>query len=240
MTEKRDVGIIVPSYDGYADVWPIAADLFTRFWADREWPMYWMTNTKPVPEIATAIVRPRVGRDEWGFDIAAAVESISEPLILFWLEEIFPLSKVPNDLFIEAAEILRSHGDVGIIQLTRYYYSPETPTLGNFGDYPSGKPGFSSCMPALFRKDVLLHLLRTLPKSNDFEQQSYLVMSRDLPKVRCLASCLPTFRLCDNPVIGERWCECVVPHFKELGLTYDLSSRELHDNKCLHMDGIPA
>ena len=236
----NDVGVIVPSFDGYADVWPITADLFARFWPDRQWPMYWMTNGERVPSIAAPILRPRVGRDEWGPDIAEAVESIPEPLIVFWLEEIFPLSKVPNDLFLEAAEILRTTPDVGLVQLTRYYYSPETPTLGDFADYPAGKPGFSSAMPALFRKEVLLHLLRTLPKSNDFEQQSASVMLRDLPQVRCLASCSPMFRLCDNPVIGERWCECVIPHFKELGLRVDLSKRSMHDNKCLHMEGVPA
>src|SRR5262245_62297255 len=97
----NDVGMIVPSYDGYSDIWPISAELFSRFWPDRQWPMYWMCNQHAVPSIAQPLVRPEIPRDVWGCNIASAVESMPEPFIVFWTEEVLLLSKVPNDLFLE-------------------------------------------------------------------------------------------------------------------------------------------
>lgn len=234
------VGVIVPTYDGYADIWPIASELFKRFWPDREWPMYWMTNGHPVPDIAKAIVRPRIERVEWGNNIAAAIESMDEDLILFWVEEIFLLSPVPCDLFHEAADLLKSNSDVGAVQLTRYYIQPCTPTIGSFTDYPRDAQGFSSALPAIFRKEILMHLLRRLPMSNEFEQQSARVMSLDFPRMRSLISCKPMFCFCDNALQAGPWRQCAVKHLNDGGFSgIDFSLRGISPDSCRFMDGVP-
>jgi len=235
-----DIAVLVPSFDGYADIWPIQAELFQRFWPDRTWPMYWVHTRKPVPSIANGIAVPEVGRLEWGNAIRYAVECVPASLIAFWFEEIFPLSKVPNDLFLEAAEIMRTTPDVGIVQLTRYYCQPTNPSIGNFADYPLGEVGFSSSLPAIFRKEVLLHLLKANPKSNDFEQQSSAVMFRDLPGVRSLISTKPMFKLCDNALLSGPWRKCAVDHLTELGIDVNFSIRGICPNECDYPDGVKA
>lgn len=235
---ELSVGVLVPTHDGYSDLWPIQAELWRRFWPDRSWPVYWMTNGAKVPDLATPLTVPKVQRTDWGKGVEIAAFDIPHDLVVFWFEEIFLLSKVPNDLFLEAAEHMRCNPDVGIVQLTRYYCQPQPPTMGNFMDYPKDKPGFSSSLPAMFRKDVLLHLLRTLPRSNDFEQQSARVLERDMPAVRSLISCQPMMRICDNALIAGPWKQCAVKHLGELGIDVDFSIRGISPDACDHMEGI--
>ena len=234
-----DVGIIIPSYDGYADIWPIAAELFNRYWPDRPYPMYWMCNDAQVPQIAKPLAVPKIAREEWGNNVADAVERMPEPLVLFWVEEIFLLSKVPNDLVAEAAQILNDNLDVGLVALTRYYARPTVPTIGNFTDHPRSEWGFSSALPAIFRKEVLIHLLRTLPQSNDFEQQSQVIMFQHMPGTRSLVSCKPMFRFCDNALLKGPWRECAVKHMQDNGFVIDFSIRGISPDKCRYMDGTP-
>jgi hypothetical protein len=236
------VGILVPSYDGYSDLWPIAAELFKRFWPDRTYPMYWMTNGKEVPTIAKPIVRPSVDRKEWGRYVASALNRMHEPFVLFWVEEIFLLSTVPNDIVMEAEEILKDNPDVGIVQLNRYYWRPSAreATVGNFADSKRGNPEFSAALPAIFRKEVLRHLLNTLPMSNDFEQQSALVMASHFPKVRSLAPCVPMFKFCDNALVAGPWRKCAMKHMSDMGFDIDFSIRGIFPDDCKHMDGVPA
>lgn len=235
-----NVGILVPTHDGYSDIWPIAAELFKRFWPDRPWPMYWMSQGRAVPDIAKAIPTQPIQREEWGTNVARALDCIPEPLVLFWVEEIFLLSTVPNDVVMEAAEILNNNPDIGIIQLTRYYIQPERATVGHFTDYPRGEQGFSASLPALFRKEILRHLVTTLPKSNDFEQHSVRIMDRDFPSVRSLAPCVPMFRICDNALLAGPWRQCAIQHLNELGFNIDYSLRGISPDVPKYMNGVPA
>lgn len=235
-----DIGVLVMTFDGYADIWPLCAQLFNRFWPDREWPMYWMSNGAAVPDIATPLVVPGTPRTQWSKPVEMAVRLMPEPYVLAWHEEILPLSPIPNDLFQEGAEILRTTPDVGIVQLTRYYFRTPNPTIGTFGDYPREAAGFSSAMPAIFRKEILLHLLKELVQSNYFEQQGADVMRRDLPNVRVMTSSKPMFKLCDNALLAGPWRACAVKHLTELGFTIDYSKRGIAPVASDHMEGIPA
>ncbi len=236
-----DVGLLVLSFDGYADIWPLCADLFNRFWPDRQWPMYWMSNGEGVPSIAKPIVVPRMPRKQWGFAVEEAVVRMPTEFVAIWHEEILPLSTIPNDLFMEGAEHLAANEDVGIVQLTRYYYRDESnPTIGNFKDFPRTTAGYSSAMPAIFRKNVLLHLLKRLRRSNHFEQQSARVLEKDLPHVRSITSCKPMFKLCDNALLSGPWRRCAVKHLTELGIQVNYSVRGICPDECSYMEGINA
>lgn len=236
----NDIAIFVPTFDGYSDIWSIQASLWQRFWPERGWPVYWMSSGKEVPAIATALRVRDVPRTQWGYAVEEAILQIKESLILLWFDEIFPLSKIPHDLFLEAAEIIRKTADVGVIQLTRYYFSSTNPTAGSFGDFPRDLYGFSSAMPAIFRKEILLHLVRELRQSNWFEQQSSIVLQRDFPNVRSLAPSRPMFRLCDNALLAGPWRSCAVKHLTELGLDVDFSIRGVASVASDYMDGVPA
>jgi hypothetical protein len=236
-----DVGVLIGTYDGYADIWPICAELFARFWPDRSWPMYWMRKARQVPDIATPVQIPIVNRRQRGIAIESALAKMPEPFVLFWNEEVFPLSPIPNDLFLEAAEHLRANPDVGIVHLARYYYSDTSnPTHGNFKEYPRDTIGRCSAMPAIFRKEILLHLVRALVAPNLFEQQSASVLLRDFPNMSVLTSCKPMFRLCDNPLIAGVWTQCAKKHLGELGIHADYSVRGMIEHESDYMEGVPA
>lgn len=235
-----NLGVLITSYDGYADVWPIAAELLKRFWSDRQWPLYWMTNGKPVPDIAQPIHTPPIPREEWGNNIAAAVACIDAPFIFYWPEEVLLMSAVPTEMVSEAIALMEANPHVGIVQMTRYYWRPDNPTIGNFRDYQQGQVGFAAALPAIYRKEVLLYLLRALPQSNDFEQQSTRIMASDLPAVRSLAPCKPMFKFCDNALLKGPWRPCGVKHLEDLGFKVDISQRGVAPDGCRFMDGVPA
>ena len=239
---NRDVAVLVTSHDDYADIWPIAGELFKRFWPDRQWPLYWMSNGAPVPLVAFAgVPLARVDRTQWGRNVAHAVELTAKPLILLWVEEILLLSPVPNDVLLEAVEIMKTHPDIGIVGLTRYYVKrDEQATIGSFAHCREYGPAFTSAMPAIFRKDVLLHLLHTLPGPNDFEQQSFRVMERDMPQVQSLIPARPMFRFCDNALVAGKWTRCAIEHIKEMGFEVDFEKRGIFPDERRFMDGTPA
>lgn len=240
----NDVAVLVPSHDEFADVWPIAATLFERFWPDRDWPMYWMTNTKTPPAMASALRVPTVARDQWGINIAKALDEIRESLVLFWVEEILLLSEVPNDALNEARDILLTHSDIGIVNLTRYYvhagFAASLDRVGSFAYYENRDIGFTAALPTLFRKSVLRHLVTRLPKSNEFEQQSYRVMLRDLPQIRSLVPARRMFRFCDNAITVNQWRKCAVRHLEKMGFMIDVSKRGVYSEECRLMDGAEA
>jgi len=238
----NDVSVLVPSYDEYSDIWPIAADLFRRFWPDRIWPIFWMTNGEPVPSIAKPVIVPKIERHQWGNGIANALQRIPGDFILFWVEEQLLLSKIPNHALLEGAQHLRNDPDIGVVGLTRYYghsgYENEL-AFGYFARYPHNDIAFTNALPALFRRRVLMHLLRTLPKSNEFEQQSHEVIFRDMPNVRALVAAKPMFRFCDNALLGGPWRKCAVKHMQDMGIPVNFSRRGIHPEKCRFMDGTP-
>jgi hypothetical protein len=234
-----DAAVLITSYDGYADLWPFAAELFERFWSDRPWPMYWMTNTEIVPWIATPIYQEPVMREHWGLNIADAVDSISEEFVVMWPEEELLLTKVPTDLCIEAVKHLRENPDVGCVNLIRYYLQCDKPTIGRFTDYPE-TPWTNrrfAPLPALWRKEVLTTLLRGVPNSRDFEMEGSDWMTRHYPNVRCLTPCVETFNICDNALLKGPWRKCAVGHLLQLGFNPDFTKRGISQDECAWMDG---
>lgn len=239
-----DVAVLVPSYDGYADIWPIAAKLFSRFWPDRTMPMYWMTNGARVPYIARPIVQPQVTPERWGLNIADAVDSIPEPLILYWFEEQFLLSAVPNDLVMEGAELLNTHPDIANVNITRYYANAfgiqYAPTSGRFMEFPKELFGRTAFIPTIIRKDIFTTMLRALTSGRDFEMEASAFVTRHYPAMRSMVPCVSTFRFCDNALLKGPWRQCAVKHLKELGIEVDFARRGISDDVCTWMDGAVA
>jgi hypothetical protein len=234
-----DVAVLVSSYDGVADTWPIIAELFQRFWPDRQWPMYWMTNGETVPSVATPIMQPRVERHCWGHNLAGAVESIPEEFVLWWIEDALLLSAVPNEILLEGAELLRTHADVGYVSLVRYYAAPKVPTVGQyFTNYPEDVFGCYAPLPAIHRKPILAQILRAFPVPRDYEVEgSSVMMKQAFPAMRSLIPAVPTFRYCDNAVLAGPWRQCAVQHLRQLGYDPDFSRRGISPDVCSWMDG---
>jgi len=203
-----------------------------------------MTNGETVPDIAIPICQPPVIPEQWGVNIADAVVSIPEPLILYWFEEELLLSPVPNDLLLEGAELMKSHSDIANVNITRYYGNAfgvdYIPTMGRFREYPRDLSGRLACVPGIIRKDLFITMLRALPASRDFEMQASAFVWRHYPALRSLISCVPTFRFCDNALLKGPWRRCAVKHLHDLGFDIDFARRGISDDVCALMDGALA
>jgi hypothetical protein len=225
--------ILVPSYDAYADIWPIASACFTRFWPDRSLPMYWMTNGKPVPSIATAITVPAKARQQWGEGIAQALDAIPEEFVLFWIEEVLLLSKVPNDRILQAIQLMKDDPSIQVVNVNRYYYA----THGEGFIEPPNKTWDVMAMPAIYRKSVLRRLVLENPDPPEFERRSAISFHKLYPEGRALVPGFEMFRFCDNLLIIGRWRKCAVNHFHELEIPVDVDIRGVADDVCGYMNG---
>jgi len=239
----NDVAVLILSYDGYADIWPIVAELFQRFWPDRTFPMYWMTNGSLVPDIAQPIVQPSVTFEQWGVNVANAVKEIQEPFILYWFEESLLLSPVPNDLVLEGAELIKTHSDIATVNITRYYtnaFGVEYANHGRFMDYPQNLFGRAANIPTIIRSDIFTTMLGALTSPRDYELEGSAFVTRHYPAMRSLVPCVPTFRFCDNALLKGPWRKCAVKHLNELGFDVDFARRGISDDVCPWMDGAVA
>ncbi len=109
-----DVACLVASTDSFFDCWPATLACLERFWPDRPWPIYTTSNTMPWGE------RPILtgGLDAgWVANLSNALDHLSEPFVLLWLEDVLLCRPVKTDVCRIAEEILRREYEVGAIRL---------------------------------------------------------------------------------------------------------------------------
>ncbi len=229
-----NAAVLVPSYDKYADVWPIAETCFSRFWPDRSIPMYWMTNGLPVPRMATGVCVPARARQQWGEGIAQALDSVPEDLVLFWIEEVLLLSPVPNQRVMEAIRLMNEDPTIQVVNVNRYYYGDAAGD--GFIDAPD-KMFDVMAMPAIYRKSVLKRLVLENPDPPEFERRSAISFHKLYPGGRVLIPGSKMFRFCDNLMIIGRWRKCALNHLQELQIPVDASIRGVADDDCRFMNG---
>ncbi len=231
-----NTAVLVPSYDKFSDLWPIASTCFERFWPDRTIPMYWMTNGAPVPANTIPVQVPAGERRDWGLGIIRALEQIPADKILFWIEEVLLLSPVNNALVEEAARWL-DDSRVSVVNLTRYYYGEQyRMTHGSFAEVPNKRFAVMA-MPAMFDKFVLIDLLRINPDPPEFERMTAGTFRARYPDQRALVPCEKHFRFCDNLLVFGLWRKCALNHLQELGIAVDPRVRGIYDGDCEYMNG---
>ena len=165
----EDFAVVVTSYDGFSDVWPIAKALFDRHWPDRTWPMYWMSNTRPVPE-GTLPLHVHPDR-QWCGNILAVVDSLP-PYVLVWCEELFLLGPLNNELLLRGAELLKNDDQLASLAVGHYYYRHGFPGGDEYGNADfSTFHGYAeaSTQPTLWRSSVLKEILIAVQEIADRE-----------------------------------------------------------------------
>ena len=151
------LAILVSSFDAYSDLWPPYFEAFERNWPDCPFPRYLLSNYKTFPGFS---VRPIQVRDvkAWPACMRLALNEISEEFILLLLEDLFIVSKVETDKFLRLSDWITEHRPACI----RLQPEPSMmPTqFRGILQLPPGAPYRSSTVLSVWRKDVLLDLLR--------------------------------------------------------------------------------
>lgn len=174
----KDCSILVNTCDSFEDCW----DPFFRLWSlygpGGGSPVYLNTEFKhyvhpevPVIAMKSCAGKPlKGGRASWSQCLKWALESLDTSLVLYLQEDYFLTGPVDEDALAGYADMMLEHAGIPCIHLTREGIPARAPSqyAGLFGSDPS-YPWYVCCQASLWRRDILLSLLRDVESAWKFE-----------------------------------------------------------------------
>ncbi|WP_277235154.1 hypothetical protein [Phocaeicola salanitronis] len=242
-----DYSILVNTCDRFEDCWQPFFKLWSIYWKDCTGRIYLNTEYKdysypginiiPVKGCAAHHI-PRNQRISWSICLRWALESINTDIVLYMQEDYFLTNKVDNEKVEYYVSLMENNPDITCIQLTSEGI-PATNKSSIDQLYHSDNNYFSyvSCQASLWRKDVLLKLIRDYETAWNFEWWGskrakymgldFLTVDKNIVKKDGYQIIPYVF----TGVIGGKWNKDVVKLFEEHGITMDYTHRGFHSNQ---------
>ena len=161
----EQIALVIPSCDGYADVWTPLLEALQRFWPDNGFNKYLVTNhlTPSFPGVQILAV----GNDvSWSDNLMLALDWISEDYVLLNIDDLILCGPVNHAAVMSAISRLTSAGG-------NYMRLNPTPAGhaedGDLGVVSPGDIYRASTVFSLWRKDVLRSVLHPGESAWDFE-----------------------------------------------------------------------
>ena len=216
----KQLGILVSSYDSYSDLWPPFFAAFHRSWPDCPFQVYLLSNhaTFPDPAVKPILVG---GVTAWPESIRLALEQINEEFVLLFLEDWFLHSQVDTGHFLRLVKWVATQRPACIRLQPAAGMIPSE--FKGISQLPSGIPYRSSTVLSLWRKDVLLDLLRPDETIWQFEIQGS-VRSDKYPDFYATEE---TYLHCLHGVIRGKWIARAQKALIAAGLPVQTQSRAL-------------
>jgi hypothetical protein len=220
-----DIAVLVASCDAYADLWEPFFALFRRYWSDCPYPVYLGANFLRPPDPGVRSLA--VGEDiDWSSGFAEMLRRVDEPYVLVMLEDYLLSAPVDSGRIGRLIEYMKARG-AACMRLMPVPGPPEaTADFPDAGDLPKGAPYRLSLQAAVWRRDVLLGLLR--PGESPWQLEVRGTLRADegeepfLSVVRDHASPLPYF--CTAVVRGV-WLRDAVALCRRERIAVDLAVR---------------
>lgn len=152
------VAMLVVSCDRYADMWAPCFRLLDKYWPDREFDMYLMTNTLGFSWPGVSVIR--VGDDvSYADNLRAAVAQIPHEWILLWLEDLLVSAPVDNRRVMSMIEATQRRS-AGYLKLSPDMpLSYDTSTTDEVGPVPKGVKYRAAIGASFYRRSTLEQLL---------------------------------------------------------------------------------
>jgi hypothetical protein len=162
VSEKLDLAILVPTFDGVAEVWPIFIEAFRQFWPQCPYPVYFGTNSLEVndPMVRTIKVGPDKG---YASTIIKMLDSVKSRWVLLCVED-FPFSGSVDEAAIHrVAEFAEANSAalVNLIAMPEEMASLFEQPLsgGQLAEIKAGDPYCVALGGGLWRTDALRQCL---------------------------------------------------------------------------------
>lgn len=215
MDELSKVAIIVVSCSKYADIWPIFISQFVENWANCRFKKY-LISDMPVskfsnPCITNLFVKYDMG---WSENIKATLGAVTEEYVLYIAEDYLLNSKVDNEL-VNNIICNAIHDDANYVLMSGCI---ESDCYKNkfYGTLEPGREYRTSVYFSLFKKEVLLALLKDNESAWEFETEG-AVRSKVFDKF------FVTYRNCfsiigpHSSVIKGKWSKQAIKELRSLG-----------------------
>ena len=154
------VAVVVSSCDAFFDAWRPFAFFFRKYWGDCPLPVFLIVNQL---RVRSNIVQPlSVGPDrDWASNMMTALESISQPYILYFQEDYFLNGCVNNDLLAEDFAYAFDNDAASLCLHARGELEPNFQPLNErFGVVPRDSDGRTRLQVTLWKTEALRAILR--------------------------------------------------------------------------------
>ena len=169
----KKIEIIVPSCDKYSDVWPFLIESIKLYWPEINFKISIISNGLKNSGLEDNINFINVGEDKgWSANLIFALKKTDADFIFLWIDDLILCETVDNDKFIK---ILRKFLEVNGSYL-RFNPVPKHDFYFNeyFGETSKNAIYRTSTVMTIWRKDILLNLLRDEESAWEFEYNSIL------------------------------------------------------------------
>lgn len=107
-----DVAVLINTWDGYADAWPMMSHSLQKYWPDCPWPIYWMCNElEPPMGTPIRISEREIGQKlSWGEMMQLALQEMPCGHFLFLHEDYWLVEPVNTDRLLYHLEAVKLVG----------------------------------------------------------------------------------------------------------------------------------
>lgn len=215
------LSILIVSCDRYSDVWEPFFKLFWRYWSDCPYQVYLGSNQIRYPDPRITPVLTENDRS-WAESTRKMIMQMESDYILLLLED-FLLRKPVNSQDIELCfQALQKLGG-GYLRL-RPFPKPDSPIQGYplIGEIKPGAPYRTALQAAIWRKDILLRLLKDGETAWDMELKGSRRSDDVETGFYCTWKPLIVYRA---GVTSGKWVPFAVELCKKEGINIDFSKR---------------
>jgi len=205
-----DIAILVPSFDGYQDLWKSFFSCFFKYWPDCPYPIFLGSNFQTYDD---PLVSPiRIGEDkDYSSNLIAMLSHMEHEWVIVMLDDVLLSAPVHTSKVKRIIAVAQDKG-AGHVQLLASRYNPTIaiafPLISDeVAVIPIGLPYRASLNLGLWKKSVLLKLLQPGETAWDFERQGSLRTFKLKDKFFCLSKKQisdPPFRFIHG-VVKREW-----------------------------------
>jgi hypothetical protein len=212
--------VLVPSCDGYSDLWKPFFSLFWKFWPDCPLPVYLLSNFTSIAD--TRVRKLPVGQDvSWSDNLAKALGRLNYEYIFLFLDDLFLTRHINTKKVLDILDwAARSQ-----VNCLRFNPSPKADCLydDTVGIVSPGALYRASTVMSVWKKEVLLNLLRPGESAWDFEIKGSIRSDEFDSFFSTWEKYFPVI----NGVIKGKWLPSAAKQLDQLGVEVDLVYRPM-------------
>jgi hypothetical protein len=209
---------MVVSCDAYADLWSAFFSLFRRFWPDCPYTVYLLSNhkTSNFPGVTPLTIGDDIS---WSDNIKTGLKRIPEQYVLMFIDDLFLLKPVDAEAVNRTCKKFITV-DGNYLRLNPSIKA-DAPFNEYFGVVSPGSIYRTSTVLSLWKKSVLLELLRAGESAWDFEIYGTIRSDAHDGFYSTHENIFPVL----NTVIKGKWQRKTIAKMRALGVPVDLKKR---------------
>ena len=222
----NNVALLILSCDKYSDLWKNYFILFNKFWPDCPFPVYLQTNILDF-ECERNVNVIKVGENNlWSDDLIKSLSYLEKyDFVLLMMEDMFLKTTVSNSQIVTVLdEFFEVNGNF-ITLIAEPHYDKKFSQ--NFGLISPGAMYRATATAALWKKKILLDILRENETAWDFEKKGSIRTDQYYGFYAVVHDCFSFV----HGVVKGQWTVHAVKEFEKLGLDIDFSTRKVFSNK---------